>query len=403
MDFISQYLKYNSGNMSPQRYHMWSALSILAMTMSRKVYVDHEYYQIHPTMYICLVGRQGIRKSTAKDLAKQMFLEVFPDYPLGANVQSREDIVKQLAKDESSRSFTDEHGNQIEIKPVAFFINELKNFLSINPSGMIEFLTDIYDTKFFAASTIKHGLQPIINPCINILACETPKWIVEKMKLNIIAGGFSRRMIYVYETEAPERVTFPVKTKEAKEAEEWCKAHLQKISTLAGPFKWEPDARTFFDKWFRSLPRMEDEILEGFYEAKDGLALKVSMMVAIAQPEPRLLLTKDILQIGISILESIEDNLPKLTIAAGRNELAVPQQRILEVLKQKGRMTMSDWRELANKEMNEMEFLSSKRFFTETRQIVEAKWRENGVEESCVFSAAQVIKLKKEGKWGAPL
>ena len=401
MDFLTQYLIYNGGNMSPRRFHLWSALSILAMTMSRKIYVDHEYFQIHPSLYICLVGRQGLRKSTAKDLAKNMFIEVFPDYPLGASVQSREKIVEQLAKDDCLRVFTDENGNSVEIKPIAFFVNELKNFMSINPGGMVEFLTDIYDTKFFAAATIKHGLQPIINPCVNILACETPKWIVEKLKLNVIAGGFSRRMIYAYETESPERITFPVKSAQAKEAEEWCKAHLRKINDLRGVFTWEPEAKLFFDHWFKNLPRMEDEILEGFYEAKDVLAMKISMLVAVAQEEPKLVFTKDILQLGIAHLESIEDNLPKLTIAAGRNELAVPQQRFLELIENNGgMMDEQTWHMLANKEVNEIEFSGIKRFFKETGQLYERTFQKNGEPPKMyVFNKEKVDELKKKGEW----
>lgn len=381
-------------------YHMWSALSILGMTMSRKIYVDHEYFQIHPTLYICLVGRQGLRKSTAKDLAKNLFLEVFPDYPLGASVQSREKIVEQLSKDDALRVFTDENGNTIEIKPIAFFINELKNFMSINPSGMVEFLTDIYDTKFFAASTIKHGLQPIINPCVNILACETPNWIIEKLKMNIIAGGFSRRMIYVYVTEAPERITFPVKSDEAKRAEEWCKQHLLKINELRGPFKWEPSAKVFFDSWFRGLPRIQDEVLEGFYEAMDVLAMKVAMLVAVSQENPKLVLTCENLKTAIAFLEEVIVNLPRLSIAAGRNELAVPQQKLLELIQaNNGCMMEKDWHKFATKELNEIEYGMVKRMFRDTRQLYEVSYKVNGKVDMALFTAEKREELIAAGKW----
>lgn len=359
--------------MVPRRYTMWCALSVLAATMGRRIYVDHEHYQLRPSLYITLVGRQGIRKSQAMTSAKIMFTETFPDYPVGASVMSREQIVTRMSKDDSVRVFTDEHGEPVEWRPLAFFINELKNFMSINPAAMVDFLTDIYDTPFFSADTIKHGLQPIVNPFINILACETPHWVVDKLKLNIIAGGFSRRMLYIYETERPERVTFAKKSKEAHIADSWCRAHLQKIVKLAGRFGWTSDGIVFFDKWFRALPTMEDSILEGFYENKDALATKVAMLLAVAQPEPELLLTKPILETGIAFLESIEDNLPKLTIAAGRNELAVPQQQLLQLLENNGGwMIERSWHRLAGKDLNEIEYCYVKRFLKDTGQIIEA-------------------------------
>lgn len=401
-DFVSNYLIYNDGNMSPKRYHRWCALMVLACAVGRKVYVDHQYYRVHPMLYITLVGRQGIRKTSAMNNAKDMLLEVFPDYPVGASVMSREQIVTRLASDDCLRAYQDERQNMIEFKPTAFFINELKNFMSINPSGMVDFLTDIYDTKAFNADTIKHGLQPILHPCINILACETPKWLIEKLKMNIIAGGFSRRMIYAYETERPDRITFPVKSEVSRQAELWCKEHLKKIKDLCGPMQWEPEARLFFDRWFKSLPHQDDEILEGYYEAKDVLVQKVAMLLAVGQAEPKLMFTTELLELAIAFLEANEDNLPKLTVAAGRNELAIPQQQLIDhLIENDGILPEKIWHKEAGKNMTEIEYANARRFFRETDQIYEVTYpiEYNGSKTSmlCILTAAKYHDMTKKG------
>jgi len=371
-NFFNDYLFYNSGNMVPRRYHLWSAASLIAAAAGRRFYIDHGYFQVHCMLLATLVGRQGLRKSTAKDLAKELFIDAFPDYPIGPSVQSREDLVKRLAGDDWLRMYKDEHGNSIEWKPLMFFVNELKNFLSINPALMIDTLTDLYGQKFYDASTIKHGLQTIINPCINILACETPRWIIDKFKLNIITGGFSRRMLLIYETTRPERVTFPKVPEHGLVARERCKQHLQKISTMAGEFHWDKEGRLFFDKWFKGLQVPDDEILEGYYENKDILAQKLTMIMCLAEENPQLILTKDKLSLGIAFLESIEDNLPKLTVAAGRSEVAVPQQRILEVLLNRDGMMPEKmlYRETQKDFKNPMEQISAIRFMIDNEQIV---------------------------------
>lgn len=407
-NFVEQYLIYNQGNMVPKRYHAWSALSILAMTMGRKVFVDHSYFQVYTMLYSCLVGRQGLRKSSAKDCACDMLKSVFPGYPLGASVTSREKIVERLSGDKSTvLTFTDHDGILVPYKPMAFFINELKNFLSINPGAMIEFLTDIYDRKFFDADTIKHGAQPIINPCINILACETPKWLIEKLKLNVVTGGFSRRMLYIYETAKPKRITFPHKNEESLRAEAWCKQHLQKIDALVGPFSWKDQvARDFFDNWFTNLKTPDDEILEGFYEAKDILALKVTMLLCVADEQPELILTKEKLEMGIAFLEQLEDNLPKLTVAAGRNELAVPQQAMLDILEEKGgMMAEKEWHKLAGKNMSEFEYANAKKFFKDTDQLYEINMPIKNelnmkVDRRMMLTAAKYRDLIKSGDIG---
>lgn len=370
-DFLQDYLFYNSGNMAPIRFHRWAAISVLAMVMGRKLYLDHSYFRVYADSYICLVGAQGIRKSTAKDEARKLLLDAYPNYPIGASVTSREKIAERLSDDSTLRTYTDELGATVEWHPLAFFINELKNFMSINPAGMVEFLTDVYGAKYFDADTIKHGLQPCTNPCINILACETPKWIIDKLKLNIIAGGFSRRMLFVYEVEPPPRITFPTIPPGGHEARDRCVAHLDRLKGFAGPFSWKDQAtRDFFDRWFVALPHPEDEILAGFYEAKDILVLKVAMCIGMCATNPEPVITIPLLQIAMAFLLSIEENLPKLTVAAGRNELLQFTHQLLDLLERNdGRIPEKSWHREAIRNMSESEYAATKSALKSTDQI----------------------------------
>ena len=370
-NFINDYLIYNSGNECPLNYHRWSALTILAAAMSKRVWIDYGYFDVYPNLYVCLVGKQGNRKSVAKDIARDLFCEAFPDHPIGASVQSREDIVKNMASDDYERQYTDSEGVLVSHKPITFFINELKNFLSINPIGMIDFLTDIYDRKSFDASTIKHGLQEIKNPCVNVLACETPSWIIDKLKGNIITGGFSRRMIYVYEIEECERIPFPFVSAEARAARLRCLEHLRLLPTIKGKFTWEPAARVWFAEWYKKLPIPDDEVMEGYYRSKHIQLLKIAMGLAVGRANPKLILTREDLEDSRVFLDALETNLPKLSIAAGRNQLAVPMQGLLEVLaKNGGWLTEKVFQRNGNKDLTPMEFLTAKRYLQETEQII---------------------------------
>jgi hypothetical protein len=375
------------------------------MALGRRVFIDHSYFRIYTDSYICLVGSQGIRKTTAKNEGRKMLLAAFPNYPIGASVTSREKIVERLSADDSLRKYDDETGSIVEWHPMAFFINELKNFMSINPCGMVEFLTDIYGEKFFDADTIKHGLQPIINPCVNILACETPKWITEKLKLNVIAGGFSRRMLYVYETKPPDRVAFPKIPNGGMEAWGRCVTHLQQIAKIVGPFEWDSqDTKNKFAKWFKDLQSPDDEILAGFYEAKDILVLKIVMCLAMAKSSPKLLITWDLIELAIAFLWTVEENLPKLTVAAGRNELAVPTQVLLDMLEIRGHppgiIPEKLWHREALKNMTDSEYQSVRKSLRETDQTFEMNIAlvKGGAATTCVISARKHEEMKANGQ-----
>jgi hypothetical protein len=272
-----------------------------------------------------------------------MFTEANPNAPLGANVQSREKIMELLASADGTRTYTDETGTAVECHPMSFFINELKNFLSINPTGMIEFLTDIYGQKYFRNSTLKHGEQIVPNPCVNILACETPEWIQDKLKMRILSGGWSRRMVYIYDLDARERIPFPEPTLEGIAARERCVNHLKSIKVLVGPFEWDPLAKEFFAKWYKELPVPDDPIMRGYYSSKQDQMLKLAMGLCLAERTPRLYLTVPHLEVSIATLDQIEDNLPKLSLAAGRNELAIPQQQLMELIETHGGWYPEKW------------------------------------------------------------
>lgn len=413
MGFIQDWIFYNSGNMAPPEHHLWAGLSVLAMTTGRKVYTVHgetkddSYFEIYTDMYICLVGRQGIKKGTAKDNAQKLFTSTFPDYPIGPSVQSREDIVTRMSEEGPGvikPAFKNEFGVLVEWAPMAFFLNELKNFMSINPQGMIEFLTDIYDRKFFDARTLKHGLQAIVNPCINILACETPAWLVQNMKKNVITGGFSRRLTMVYVTRRIPKITFPYKTPEMQEAYVRCQDHLKKVDALRGQFQWDSqETKNFFEKWHKSLFTPNDEILEGFYEAKDILTIKLAMLVSVSDYEryDKLLLTQQNLEEAIAILESIEPNLPKLTAAAGQNPLAIPTQRILHLLEiNSGWMPMKLLKKEINKDVDPRAEFSVFRHLIETDQIVVQDFQHNGVRIEMVLTPKKHSEIKEGVKNG---
>lgn len=397
-DFISDFIYFNSGNMAPIKYLRWCAISVLAMTVARRVYIDYSYFHLYTDNYICLVGRQGLRKDTSMNEAFKIFKEANPEYPLGASVSSREKIVTRLCADEDTlRTYTDETGTRIEYHPMAFFISELKNFMSVCPENMVAFLVDIYGKKFFDADTIKHGLQPINNPCVNILACENPPWIIQNLKASILSGGFARRMMFVYEIDEPDRITFPKIPDGGMAARDRCVQHLIDVQSVSGPFTWDiPETMLRFDEWNKKLVIPEDDLLRGFYENRDCLVLKLAMCITLARAPIELVLRWSAIEVAIAFINNLAETLPRLTIAAGRNELAVPTQEMLDLLEAKGGVIPKKmWQRESIKRMNDYEFQGVYKSLRETDQIVMLRLG-NGEEVICTPAKARELAAKKQ-------
>lgn len=338
MDFLDDYWKYISCYEIPRSYSFWTAFGLLGAVVNRKVYFMIGDTEVHSNLYILLVGPQGNHKSFANDIASDLFIETCPDLEVGASTQSAEDIVATMAKPEFARSFTNHRGEVVEVRPYAFFINEFKDFIAYNPTRMLNFLTNIYDRKYFRASTIKRGLEPILNPCLNIVACENPEQLSDFMKSKIMTGGLSRRFIIVYETGYGEPKSKVVITPEARAAFLRVKDRIAAIRSVTGEFTETPSWRKFYDPWYierhKTLPLIASPIMRGYVATKHVQLMKICTLIDACSDKPMLNFTGELFELGLAHLDAIEGNMPKLSMTAGRNEAMGAQLKVLETLKE---------------------------------------------------------------------
>jgi hypothetical protein len=405
MDLVTNFYRYCSCYEIPRNYAVFSALGLIGATLNRKCFIRQGDIVHSCSLYICLVGVQGSKKSTAMWWAWDLFKTTFPHIPLGSSVQSREAIIKNMAGPEGTLYYKDHEDTTIEYHPYMLFVNEFENFLSFNIPGMVSFLVDIFDRNFFDSSTIVRGLESFPNPAVNLLACCTPRWLINKLKGDIITGGICRRIIFVYESDAKAddgnliSIPRPTITKDAFHAKQAVKDHLPKIDKLRGEFQWQEEGKEYFDEWYhenkRTMP--DDPVMQGYRRTKDIQLLKIAMCLAASEPEPRLLLTKDHLELGLAYLASVEHNMPKLSAAAGRNELSGPQQMLLEMLENGGGfLTEVELRRKMEKDLNHAELNSVLYHLRESDQIVVKRMKHKGIERMLIMT--KQFYAKHEGK-----
>jgi hypothetical protein len=344
MSLIADYILYNKGNECPEQFHIWSCLVAIATVVGRKTSLQlsgtdgaDSYIEIGTNLYVCLVGKQGLKKSSAMRIAKHIIKEVNPRLPMSSSVMSREQIVKFLAGDEQMRAFETDKGVLEEYRPFAMFINEFNNFISFNPVGMIQFLTDIYDEKVFDSSTIARGVESIVNPCVNIIACVVPDWLRQELKSSVISGGFCRRMIFVHVTDPTVRIPFPTISPESMAAKERVVKRLLELHTAKLPkhFTWTPEARKFYAEWYMHPKTSDDPIMSGFLETKGIQVLKVAMLISLSESNDCVLRAEHI-QLSLAMFETIEGNMEKLSSGVGTSKLAYPTSKLIEDIEHLG-------------------------------------------------------------------
>ena len=374
-NFISDFLTYHSGTECHKSYLRWAAIAALGAAAGPRYRLLNGSYYIYPIMYIILVGPQGNRKSYAMDAAKGLIDLAHPDYPIAADITSRDDIVRLLSLDITERVFRDQDGEPQIYHPLAFYISEFKDFTSYNPAMMINFLVNVYDKvgKLFKCSTIKRGVEDSQSPFVSILACENTDWFLRRLKEGVVTGGFSRRFIVVYEYGKPDharpQIILPP---DHVEIQARMVSHLQKLHTTAKNFTWHPDGFAAFTKWYLKNfnEREDDSSIAGFKSTKDQQLLKVCMILNLAEENPTYEITADLIEEGLAWLELVEPNLKKLYLSGGRNELQAEWVKLIDMIDGRGGIIAEkEMLRLTGKDMSPQELFSSIKHLCDSEQL----------------------------------
>ncbi len=322
MSFISDYIAYVSGNEVPQVYHEWASLSVIASMMGRRVWVDQGDFFIYPNLYVIFVGDPANGKSTAMDLAESIAEEL--KIPICPDSVTKEKLTQLLGGKSSPFRRDFKIDNVVyENTCITIFADEILTLLGTAPLEMVKVLTALYQKKGdYKVATKNKGDDLIKRPSVNILGCMTPEVTTSLIKQSIISGGFSRRCIFVYRDRNDLCVPRPKKTPEQFAAKERCLARGRKISTLKGQFQWHPEAYEFFDDWYGRNKAMtlqhRDMATIGYYRAKDGMLLRVSMLITLSESDD-LILTRPVLERALDLLNDTEKSLHRVFEGAGRN------------------------------------------------------------------------------------
>jgi len=345
VDFISDYLEYTAGNEVPRVYHEWSALSVLSSLVGRRVWVDQGIFTLYPNLYVIFVGDPANGKSTAKDIAEEMSTDF--EVPIAPDDVTKESLTLMMGKEDSEcrRPFK-YNGKTYENTQITIYADELLTLLGNDPLSMVKLLTALYSKKgTYVASTKGKGTDIIKCPYVSILGCMTPEITTALIKQSIINGGFNRRCNYVFRNRLDKAVPRPQETPTQSKARQRCMNRGYLIQQLKGGFKWEKGATDFFDDWYETnfiiLQQRLDLITKGYYRAKDGMMLRIAMLIQLASSD-NLLLTIPSMEKALVLLNDTEKTLHRVFEGAGRNVQSGMAAKLITMLEQVKDNTMTE-------------------------------------------------------------
>lgn len=330
MPFITDYLTHSACDEAPELYHEFFAYGCLSAAVSRRCWLEWGTRVVYPGLFIVAVGEPADRKSTALiDNALANYLD-----PLGivrfADTGSKENLVKAI---ESNTVTT----NGYTYHPLLLLSDELREFLSVQEiPHMLSFLTAIYSCRDYQRAINKeNGSAWIRNPCLTLMSGATTKWIAENLRQDIISGGFSRRVLWVW-SERTKVIAVPRVPSHAVAAHNRAKARLALLANpppgkLSGAWTLSPRAEAFYTQWYESQRISRDEDMGGYLGSRHELAFKLALLDAIADSDTPVV-ELDNFKRAVDLLTKLEAGMSRVFAGIGRNPLNRVATRVLDLL-----------------------------------------------------------------------
>lgn len=324
-NFIESYLGYTKEQEAPEKFHLWTAISVLAGALGRHVYFEHSNWNTYPNLFILIVGKAGImKKSTSTGVGVEL-LEQVAEVKLLANQVTQAALVDALAK---SRTEFDIAGLPRQYQSSLYiYASEFKNFINEIFGSLVESLTDLYDCKgHFSRQTKKEGLTKIFNPCLNMLGCSTSAWLRDAIPVKELEGGFASRILFVVENSPTGKaVPFPEPLPDGDARREKLIDDLCIINTYAGPRTLSPEARKCYSEWYKAHKfKLDNDIIDpkfaGYMGRRSVMVEKLSMIL-LANEGPGSVVELRHMERSIALLEELADGMYEAFENSGGNEL----------------------------------------------------------------------------------
>lgn len=328
---LEDYLKYTTHSESPDSYHIWTFLSMISATVGKRCWMEFNYYNVFPNMYIILISLPGVgKKSTAIRIGEKCVADSDANVIVTRDAITPQALIIEL--EAAFSIFDTPGGKKYGSSSLTVFSSELVTLIGGN-TAMIEFLTDIYDSgKIWEYKTKGSGKFTISNPCLNVISCVTTDIFCNRIAKDAVSGGFISRSLVIYDPHIKVISPFVMPTEEELQARQKVVDRFTEVSEVYGEVTFTKEAKEYFEVWyhqeFSKLKKTTQHI--EFNSRKHVHVSKAAMLLAIS--ELTLEIDVPILKTAIELLRRVEHNMKFIYLSAGASKFSEIYLKILSAL-----------------------------------------------------------------------
>lgn len=249
--WIGSFLEYTESLESPSLWRQWTAISVIASVMERKVWVRTTKGDLHPNLYTVLVGYAGTGKSVTI-AAGESFLRDITGVHIAPTSMSMAAMVDTMLEAKCTVVRPNKIPPLVEYHSLCILADELSALIHTYDREFMAGLTKIYDGGFYGQSRRGKDLRiKLESPQLNILAGTTPSNLIQFMPEGAWEQGFASRIVLIFSADRHLTDLFDFRRADPLHAaSRGALAHdLQLIYSLFGEMEFADDAIAEIREW----------------------------------------------------------------------------------------------------------------------------------------------------------
>ncbi len=226
--------------------------------------------------------------------------------------------------------------------------DELSVFLgnSNKDATLIQLLTKLYDCgKKFDYHTLSRGKAVVNNVFMNMVGGTTPDWIKGSLPSHAIGGGFTSRVIFVYQFGPEKLVPFPHLTEEQKQLRLLLIKDLHRIEKIEGVYELSESAKEWYEEWYCEVHSKSansgESSLDGYYGRKHDTILKVAMCVSASHYD-KLVIEEQDLKVALQAMNENEKFLPQIMYSVMETLVGEEKGKVYKLIERRGNIPYYD-------------------------------------------------------------
>ena len=330
--WLDTYIEYTKEQESPKSFNIMTGFAVLSAAIGRNVWLPRIKYTIFPNLYVIMIAASAkCRKSVAVGIGRKLLVAMEKPPMIFAQKITPEALIDAITE-----SKVDEQCYGL------IFSDELSVFLSADAMkrGIIPVLTSFYDSHSkWEYHTKGRGKQLIKNSSLGMLAATTRDDFINSMPKSAIGGGFTSRLVLVYEERPSHLKLFNPVNIAGEEVEETDRevalrrhliADLNYIQKkVKGKLSFSKEAKKASLKWYESEQDTDRDIAtDGYFGRKHDTMFKMAAILCISESDELVIQEHHIVR-ALKILKVTEDKMEKLVSKIGTTESGSLTERVL--------------------------------------------------------------------------